>query len=63
MTKHKRNTSTSEKIDDDSISKNCDIIVFFPVYNKFTAIRKLDSKTWSIKLTFSLIVTFYFTEP
>ena len=34
------------------MSANCDVIVFFLIYD-----------TWSIKLTFSLIVTFYFTEP
>ena len=41
----KRNTSTSKKkkIDDDFMSGNCDVIVFFPIYGQFAAIRKPDS--------------------
>ena len=38
----KRNTTTSKKIDGDVISKNCDVIVIFPVYDKFGTIRKPD---------------------
>ena len=45
------------------MSENCDVIVFFPIYGHFAALRKPNSDAWSIKLTFSLIVTFYLTEP
>ena len=37
-------TSTSKKIDDDVMSTNCNVIVFFPIYGQFTAIWKLDSR-------------------
>ena len=39
----KRNKTTSKKIDDDIMSGNCDVIVIFPVYGQFGAIRKPDS--------------------
>ena len=39
----KRNTRTSKKYDDDVMSSNCDVIVFFPIYGKFAAIPKPDS--------------------
>ena len=39
----KGNTSTSKKIDDDFISANCDVAVFFPIYGQFAAIGKPDS--------------------
>ena len=29
----KRNTATSKKIDDDVMTANCDVIVFFPIYD------------------------------
>ena len=38
----KRNKVTSKKIDDDVISDNCDVIVIFPIYGQFRAIRKPD---------------------
>ena len=38
----KRNKVTSKKIDDDIISDNCDVIVIFPIYGQFGAIRKPD---------------------
>ena len=40
---HKRNKKPSKKFDDDVISANRDIIVIFPIYGKFGAIRKPDS--------------------
>ena len=42
------------------MSANCDVIVFFPIYGQFAAIRKRYSgrMAWSIKLTFSLILAF-----
>ena len=39
----KRNKITSKKIDDDVMSENCDVIVIFPIYGQFGAIRKPDS--------------------
>ena len=39
----KRNTSTSTSFDDDVISVNCDVIIFFPIYGQFGAIREPDS--------------------
>ena len=39
----KRNTSTSKNTDDNVMSANCDVIVFFPIYGQFSAIRKPDS--------------------
>ena len=39
----KRNKTTSKKFDDDVMSKNCDVIVIFPIYGQFGAIRKSDS--------------------
>ena len=39
----KRNKATSKKIDDDVMSASCDVIVIFPIYGQFGAIRKPDS--------------------
>ena len=39
----KKNTSTSKKLNDDVMSKNSDVIVFFPIYDKSAATRKPDS--------------------
>ena len=39
----KRNRSLSKKIYDDVIPINCDVIVIFPIFGKFGAIRKPDS--------------------
>ena len=33
----------SKKFDNDVLSENCDVIVIFPIYVKFGAIRKPDS--------------------
>ena len=38
----KKNTATSKKIDDDVMSVNCDVIVFFLTYGQFAAIPKPD---------------------
>ena len=53
------NTSTSKKFDNDFMLANFDVIVFFLIYGKFTAIREPDS----IKIPFSIILTFYLTKP
>ena len=39
----KRKTATSKKFDNYVMSGNWDIIVFFPIYGQFAAIRKPDS--------------------
>ena len=39
----KRNKTTSKKFDDDVMSINCDVMVIFPIYGQFGAIRKLNS--------------------
>ena len=39
----KRNKTTSKKTDDDIFPANGDVIVIFPIYGQFGAIRKLDS--------------------
>ena len=40
----KKNKTTSKKFDNDVMSKNCNIIIIFPVYGQFGAIRKLNFK-------------------
>ena len=37
-----RKKATSKTYDDDVMSANCDIIVIFPIYGQFGAIRKPD---------------------
>ena len=39
----KGNKAMSKIFDDDVISTNCDVIVIFPIYGQFGAIRKPDS--------------------
>ena len=39
----KRNKTTSNKFDDDAMLTICDLIVIFPIYGQFGAIRKPDS--------------------
>ena len=39
----KGNTEMSKTFDDDAMSANCDVIVFFPIYGQFAAIWKPDS--------------------
>ena len=41
----KKNKATSKIIDDDVISKNCDVIAIFLIYNQFVVICKPDSGT------------------
>ena len=55
----KKNKTTTEKVDDDIMSKNCDAIVIFPIYGQFGASREPDSGRI---LIFSLIVNFYLTK-
>ena len=43
VTKHdKGNISTPKKLDDDFMSANCDVMVFFPIYDQLAALRKPD---------------------
>ena len=43
MTKlEKRNTATSKKFDDNDMSVSCDVVIIFPIYGQFGAIRKPD---------------------
>ena len=39
----KKNTATSKKFFDDVMLKNCDVIIFFPIFGQFAAIWKPDS--------------------
>ena len=59
----KTNIATSKKFDGDVISANCDVIVFFPIYGEFAAIRKPDSGCMVCK-TYIFINNnlFYFTK-
>ena len=52
----KKNTSASKKIDDGVVSANYDAIVFF---SNLQSICSHPEAAWSMKLTFSLIVTFF----
>ena len=36
----KRKKTTSKKIEDDVMSRNCDVIAIFPIYGQFAAMRK-----------------------
>ena len=38
-----KNNKTSKKFENDVMSENCDVIVIFPIYGQFGAIRKPDS--------------------
>ena len=51
----------SKKFDDGIILENFDVIVIFPIYGKFGAIRKRDSGRMVWK-TYIFNVTFYLTK-
>ena len=42
---YKRNKATSKKFDDNVMSANCDVIVIFPIYGQFGAIRKPEAES------------------
>ena len=46
----KRNKIRSKKFDDDVMSANSDVIVIFPIYGQFGAIRKPDSGCIACKI-------------
>ena len=52
---YKRNKTTAKKFDGDVMSEICNLIVFFPIYGQFGAIRK----PYSVQ---ALIVTLYLTK-
>ena len=58
----KRNTKTSKKFDDDIMSKNCDVIAIFPISTNLEQSGNRIPNAQSLKLIFSLIVTFYLTK-
>ena len=40
----KRNTARLKKLNDDVMSRDCDVIVIFPSYGQFVGIQKPDSE-------------------
>ena len=40
----RKNTTTSKKFGVNVMSGNCDVVVFFPIYDQFAGIRKPDSE-------------------
>ena len=50
------------KLDDDIMSVNCDVIVVFSIYGQSGATGSRIPDAQIVKLTFSLIVTFYPTK-
>ena len=59
----KGNTVTSKKINENVISTNCGVIFFFLFMANLQASGNWIPGAWSIKLTFSLTITSYFTQP
>ena len=59
--RNRRNTATSKKIDDDVLSANCDVI-YFPFMANLHPSKSRISDPWSIKLIFSLTITFYLSK-
>ena len=53
----------TKKFDDEVMSANCDAIVFLQFMVNLQPSGSWVLETWSIKLIFSLMVTFYLTEP
>ena len=47
----KRNTATSKKFENDVISTNCDVIVFFPFMANLQPPESRFPEAWCIKLT------------
>ena len=45
----KRNTSTLKKFDDYVMLTNCDVVVIFPIYGQFGAIRRADPQSMVCK--------------
>ena len=58
----KRNKTTSKKVDDNIMPKNCAAIAVLLIYGQFGAIRKPDSGRISCKTYIFIKTTFYFTK-
>ena len=56
---YKKNTASLKKIDDDVLSAYCDVILIFRFMANLEQSGSRILDTWSVKLTFPLIVTFY----
>ena len=59
----KTNTVTSKKFDDGFTSENCDFILCFEFLTNFQPSVNRIPDAWSIKITFSLTIFFYFGKP
>ena len=55
-------TKQCQKIDNDILPLNCDVIIIFPIYGQFGAMGNRIMNAWTVQPTFSLIVTFYLTN-
>ena len=62
VTKLGKTNKTSKKFCEDVISENCDIIENFPIYGQSEQSGSRIPDAASVKLIFSLIVTFYLTK-
>ena len=58
----KKNKTTSKKFDDEVMSANWDVIVIFPIYGQFEAIRKPDSGRIACKTYIFIRNNFYLTK-
>ena len=56
---YKKNTASLKKIDDDVLSAYGDVILIFRFMANLEQSGSWILDTWSVKLTFPLIVTFY----
>ena len=52
---NKKNPPIPKRFEDDVISTDCDVIVFFLIYGQIP-------DAWSIKLRFTITITFYLTK-
>ena len=50
-----KNTATSKNFDDSVMLASCEIIVIFPIYGQFGAIRKPDSERMFCKIYISIL--------
>ena len=58
----KNSTATSKKYDDDIMSANCGVVVFFTFLWSICTHWEARFLTHGLKIIFSLIVTFYLTK-
>ena len=58
----KRNKTTSKKFDDHVMSGNCDTLLFFQFTDNLEQSGSQVPDTQSVKLIFSITVTFYLTK-